>query len=113
MSEMELGNLMFGNSRGEYPIGRDGCGFEEELYRLFDAYSPKRWATEVHHVIYHRRKNKPDYDNPANLCLICRTCHDIGNVNSRAFKVEWYRSQKAKGYDMDGWLDSLNRKAIS
>lgn len=42
MSEMELGNIIFGNSRGEYPIGRDGRGFEEELYRLFDAYSPKR-----------------------------------------------------------------------
>ena len=69
-----------------------------------------RWATELHHVIYHRRKGKPEYDNPANLCLICRTCHDTGNVNSRAFKVEWYRSQKMKGYDMDGWLDSLNRR---
>ena len=70
----------------------------------------QRWATEVHHVIYHRRKNKPEYDNPANLCLICRTCHDTGNVNSRAFKVDWYNSMKRKGYDMDAWLDSLNRK---
>jgi hypothetical protein len=32
---MELGNLIFGNSRGEYPLER-GVGFEEELYRLFD-----------------------------------------------------------------------------
>lgn len=39
--EMELGNMVFGNSRGEYPLGR-GVGFEEELFRLFDAYAPKR-----------------------------------------------------------------------
>jgi len=32
---MELGNAMWGNSRGEYPLDR-GEGFEEELYRLFD-----------------------------------------------------------------------------
>lgn len=33
---MELGNWIFGNSRGPYPIPR-GVGWEEELYRLFDA----------------------------------------------------------------------------
>jgi len=37
----ELGNLVFGNSRGEYPLKR-GVGFEEELFRLFDAYAPDR-----------------------------------------------------------------------
>lgn len=36
---MELGNLIFGNSRGEYPIERH-VGFEDELCRLFDAYAP-------------------------------------------------------------------------
>ena len=67
-------------------------------------------AVDPHHVIYHRRKGYPEYDDPFNICLICRQCHDTGYVNSRAFKVEWYRSQKAKGYDMDAWLDSLHRK---
>jgi hypothetical protein len=38
---MELGNLIFGNSRGEYPIERY-IGFEDELYRLFEAYAPDR-----------------------------------------------------------------------
>jgi hypothetical protein len=38
---MELGNAIFGNSRGEYPIER-GEGFENELYRLFEAYAPSR-----------------------------------------------------------------------
>lgn len=71
-----------------------------------------RVATEAHHVIYHRRKGKPEYDHPANLCLICRACHSTGNVNSRAFKVEWYRMQKMRGYDMDGWLDSLHRRHV-
>lgn len=69
-----------------------------------------RLATDPHHVIYHRRKGHPEYDDPCNICLVCRVCHDTGNVNSRAFKVEWYRSQKMKGYDMDKWLDSLNRR---
>lgn len=38
---MELGNMAFGNSRGNYEIPR-GVGFEEELSRLFDAYAPDR-----------------------------------------------------------------------
>ena len=38
---MELGNLMFGNSRGEVPVPR-GKGYEEELGRLFDAVNGKR-----------------------------------------------------------------------
>jgi hypothetical protein len=37
----ELGNAVFGNSRGQVKIPR-GKGFEEELYRLFDAYAPDR-----------------------------------------------------------------------
>lgn len=33
---MELGNMLFGSSRGNFPIDRQG-GWEEELYRLSDA----------------------------------------------------------------------------
>lgn len=36
---MELGNMMFGNSRGEFEVPR-GAGFEDELSRLFKAYAP-------------------------------------------------------------------------
>jgi len=39
---MELGNMMFGNSRGEYHIKRS-AGWEEELTRLFEAYAPERY----------------------------------------------------------------------
>lgn len=38
---MEMGNMLFGHSRGEYPIPR-GKGWEEELNRLFDTYAPAR-----------------------------------------------------------------------
>lgn len=38
---MELGNMIFGNSRGTFPIER-GVGYEEELYRLFHAIDPNR-----------------------------------------------------------------------
>jgi hypothetical protein len=38
---MEIGNLLFGNSRGRFHVER-GVGFENELSRLFDAYSPDR-----------------------------------------------------------------------
>lgn len=38
---MELGNMVFGNSRGQFPIKR-GRGWEEQLIRLFDAYAPSR-----------------------------------------------------------------------
>jgi len=34
---MELGNMLFGNSRGDFPIERH-TGFETELTRLFDSY---------------------------------------------------------------------------
>lgn len=37
---MELGNMVFGNSRGEYPMPR-GVGYEEELERLFKKIDPK------------------------------------------------------------------------
>jgi|WetSurSiteA1Bulk_404760.scaffolds.fasta_scaffold00683_7 hypothetical protein len=36
---MELGNLIFGNSRGNFEIPRS-IGWEEELYRVFDAIKP-------------------------------------------------------------------------
>jgi len=38
---MELGNIVFGNSRGEVALPH-GRGWEEELFRLFDAYAPGR-----------------------------------------------------------------------
>ena len=38
---MELGNAVFGNSRGCFHIPR-GVGWEAELYRLFDSYAPER-----------------------------------------------------------------------
>jgi len=38
---MELGNMIFGNSRGDFPIER-GIGYEEQLERLFEAYAPDR-----------------------------------------------------------------------
>lgn len=38
---MELGNMIFGHSRGQYSMER-GDGFEDELSRLFNAYSPDR-----------------------------------------------------------------------
>jgi hypothetical protein len=36
---MEIGNLIFGNSRGEFLIERN-AGFEKELIRLFKACAP-------------------------------------------------------------------------
>ena len=42
---MEFGNMMFGNSRGNYHIPRDE-GYEEQLERLFDAYGGPDWHRE-------------------------------------------------------------------
>jgi len=39
---MELGNAVFGNSRGQYPIKR-GIGWEEGLGRLLDALEVDNW----------------------------------------------------------------------
>jgi len=38
---MELGNAIFGHSRGDYSIPR-GCGWEEQLIKLFDVYAADR-----------------------------------------------------------------------
>lgn len=38
---MELGNILFGNSRGSFSIER-GQGYEQELARLFDVCAPDR-----------------------------------------------------------------------
>lgn len=40
---MELGNALFGNSRGEYPIPRS-VGFEEQFIRLVNFYAPDNCA---------------------------------------------------------------------
>lgn len=38
---MELGNIIFGNSRGKFPVSRS-AGYYEELVRLFEVYAPNR-----------------------------------------------------------------------
>lgn len=67
-------------------------------------------AVDPRHVFVRRRKGHPEYDDPINIALLCRTCHNTGYVNSRLFKVRWYKIQTERGYDVDKWLDSLNRK---
>lgn len=42
---MELGNAVFGNSRGEYPIER-GVGWEKQLHRIFDVICPGNYRGE-------------------------------------------------------------------
>ena len=37
---MELGNLVFGHSRGEYPVPRTDF-YYDQLFRLFEAIDPK------------------------------------------------------------------------
>lgn len=39
---MELGNAVMGYSRGDFPIPRH-AGFEDELWRLFEAMAPDDW----------------------------------------------------------------------
>ena len=41
---MELGNAIFGNSRGNYPLERH-VGFEAELCRLFKAYDGEDYSS--------------------------------------------------------------------
>ena len=38
---MELGNLVFGHSRGEYPVPRTDFYYYNQLFRLFEAIDPK------------------------------------------------------------------------
>jgi hypothetical protein len=43
--KMELGNMIFGNSRGAYPLKR-GVGFEEEFERLNSLFQPSDYVEE-------------------------------------------------------------------
>lgn len=51
---MELGNMLFGNSRGRFEIER-GEGFEDELFRLLVIISPDNYtyADEFENYIFH------------------------------------------------------------
>lgn len=71
-----------------------------------------RNATQVHHCIVKRKKGHPEYDVPANSELLCDECHIWGDgyVNSYEHKVGFWERQKKRGYDMQGWYDSLNLK---
>lgn len=50
---MEIGNMLFGNARGEHHIPRF-VGYEEELWRLFEAYAGKDW---------NRQGYSPEFEN--------------------------------------------------
>jgi hypothetical protein len=49
---MELGNILFGNSRGEYPVERS-AGFEDELSVLFRRIDPEyHYAPEFENEVF-------------------------------------------------------------
>ena len=71
-----------------------------------------RRATQKHHCIVRQKKGHPEYDVEENLELICDECHIWGDgyVNSYEHKVGFWQRQKERGYEMQGWYDSLNLK---
>jgi len=48
---MELGNTVFGNSRGEYPLKR-GTGFEAEFERLNNRFEPNGYVEEFENDVF-------------------------------------------------------------
>lgn len=69
-----------------------------------------RPATEMHHAILRRSIKHPEYDCPENLELVCHECHSSGRLDTFDHSVKFWRRQKERGYDMDGWIKSLNLK---
>ena len=68
-----------------------------------------RWV-DPHHCIIHQRKSNPELDCMENVMAVCRECHEAGVVNSWETRVVFYLVQKARGYDMDSWINSLPLK---
>lgn len=46
---MEIGNLLFGNSRGEYPVD---CSLEDDLNRLFKAYDSDAYCSKYENSVF-------------------------------------------------------------
>lgn len=63
--------------------------------------------TDKHHVIFRRDTNHPEFDVPENLLCLCRRCHDSGAPDTNKARITFYFLQKARGYDMDTWIQNL------
>jgi hypothetical protein len=68
-------------------------------------------ATELHHVLIHRMRSKPELNHPYNLEPLCKSCHQNGKVNSYEHRREFYQQQVKKyGQDFIDWWNGLNLK---
>ena len=119
---MELGNIVFGNSRGEYRVERH-IGWESQLLRLLDAYAPDRenswreYGVEYENdtfvvMPYQEGDCECDYDKKeaawfeshvhADNCYI----HEFFKINIRVSKKEheqWLDRKLKPLYKKYGW----------
>jgi hypothetical protein len=69
----------------------------------------RKWS-ELHHMLVHRSKRKPELDCKENLMAVCRECHPYlnGYFSRQAF---WDSQCKRYGREhMQAWLDALPLK---
>jgi hypothetical protein len=66
---------------------------------------------ERHHAIVRRKKGHPELDEPINIELVCHRCHQSGVVDSFEHRQEFAMRQINRGYDVVGWVQSLNLRA--
>lgn len=102
----ELGNMLFGNSRGEYLIKR-GVGFEDELFRLFEAYAPKRdnswreYGEEFDNEIFSVMPyywgdcecgyDEKEYNSENSHSKDCRIARPNFLYKPTGFEIQWYK----------------------
>jgi hypothetical protein len=66
---------------------------------------------ERHHCIVRRSKNHPEFDEPINIELVCRICHQSGVVDSFEHRYEFAMRQINRGYPVKEWYESLSLRA--
>jgi hypothetical protein len=75
----------------------------------------KRQATDSHHCIFGRNKNKPEFDDPHNIGDVCRECHSqwIG-TGGREVREAWWRIKCVKygEKNMRDWYESVPTKSV-
>jgi len=70
-----------------------------------------KW-TDLHHGIIHRMEGHPELDCKENFMCVCRKCHSSGDLDSKKFKVKFWKTQCVRyGKEhMENWLSGLSLK---